>query len=50
MVVADYNSDTILAEPLTSRANTELLRAVTKLCEHLKDRGLQPHLHIIDNE
>ena len=37
MGVADYDSDTILAEPLTSRADTDLLRAVTKLYEHLKE-------------
>ena len=36
MVMADYNSDDILAKPLTPRANTELLCAVAKMYEHLK--------------
>ena len=50
MVVADYISNNILAEPLTSRTETELLFTVTKLYEHLNERGLQPRLHMIDNE
>ena len=36
MDVLEYESDAILAEPLTSRAKTELLRTVKKLYEHLK--------------
>ena len=48
--VADYDNDAILEEPLTSRANKELLCAVTKLYEHLKERILQPQLHMLDNE
>ena len=50
MVIVDYESDDILAEPLTSRAKTKLLRAVKKLYENLNDRGLQPHLHTLGNE
>ena len=46
----DYDSNTILSDPLTSRAKIELIRAVTKLYENLKERGLQPRLHMIDNE
>ena len=36
MLIADYKIDAILAEPLTSRAETELVRAVKKLYERLK--------------
>ena len=50
MVTEDYGSDAILEEPLTSQVDTELLRAVTKLYDHLKELGLQPGLHIISNE
>ena len=50
MVVADYNSDVILVEPLTSRAKTEILHAVTKLYKHLNEWGLQPRLNRLDNE
>ena len=34
MVMADYNSDAILAETLISRSETELLRVVKKLYEN----------------
>ena len=50
MFMADYESDTILVELLISCARIDLIRAVTKLYEHLKERGLQPHLHMIHNE
>ena len=50
MFVADYDSDAILADPLTSRNDTELLLSVTKLYDHLKESGLQPHLNTIHNE
>ena len=50
MVAADYDSDAILVDPLTSRVETELLCAVTKLYDRLKERGLQPRMHMIDNE
>ena len=50
MVMVDYDSNAILAEPLTSCTNTELLRAVTKLYEHLKERGLQPRMNMLGNE
>ena len=36
MVMANYDSDAILAEPLTSRAEKELLCAVAKIYQHLK--------------
>ena len=50
MVMEDYESDAILADPLTSCAKIELLHTVTKFYEHLKERGLQPSLHMLDNE
>ena len=50
MVMAEYDSDTILVESLTSRAETEILHTVTKLYDNLKERGLQPCMHILNNE
>ena len=50
MVMADYNSDSTLAELLTSCAETELLRAVPTLYNNLKLRGLQPCLYMLDNK
>ena len=50
MFMEEYGSDSILPEPLTSHAETELLRAVTKLYQNLKASGLQPHLQLLDSE
>ena len=50
MIFYDYDSSAILAEPLKSRSEAELLRAFTKLHQHLSSRGLRPALHILDNE
>jgi hypothetical protein len=50
MIVYDYDSNAILAEPLKSRNEVELLRAYTKIHTELSDRGLKPNLQILDNE
>ena len=50
MIFYDYDSNAILAEPLKSRSGSELLRAFSKLHQHLTDRGLRPSLQILDNE
>ena len=43
MVFYDYDSSAILAEPLKSRAEAELLRAFKKLHALLSDRGFHPN-------
>jgi hypothetical protein len=50
MIFYDYDSNAILAEPLKSRSESELVRAFTKLHQYLADRGLHTALHILDNE
>ena len=50
MVMAEYDSDSTLAELLTSCADTELLLAVPKLYHNFKVRGLQPCLYMLDNK
>jgi hypothetical protein len=50
MIVYDYDSNAILAEPITSRTENELVRAYTKLHTTLTDRGLKPILQKLDNE
>jgi hypothetical protein len=50
MVVYDYDSNNILAEPLKSRNEHELVRAYTKLHTHLTSCGLRPLLQKLDNE
>jgi hypothetical protein len=50
MIVYDYDSAAILAEPLKNRTEQELVRAYSKLHQHLTDRGLKPQLQKLDNE
>jgi hypothetical protein len=50
MVFYDFDSSAILAEPIKSRSEAELVRAFTALHTHLTDRGHHPSLHILDNE
>ena len=45
-----WYSNAILAEPLKSRADSYLLRAITALYKHITHRGLQMRLHILDNK
>ena len=49
MVLQYCGSNAILADPLKSCAESELLREITSLYKHITGRGLQPHLHILDN-
>jgi hypothetical protein len=50
MIVYDYDSAAILAEPLKNRIKQELVRAYSKLHQHLTERGLKPQLQKLDNE
>jgi hypothetical protein len=50
MVVYDYDSTAILAEPIKNRSERELLRACSKIHKHLTERGLKPQLQKLDNE
>jgi hypothetical protein len=49
-VLFDYDSNAIIAEPIKSRQQDELLRAYKKLTQHLRKRGLTPKLQRLDNE
>ena len=46
----DYDSNAILAEPIKSRASTELITAWQKCYDTLTSRGIKPKLHMLDNE
>jgi hypothetical protein len=50
MVVYDYDSAAILAEPIKNRTEGELLRAYSRMHQYLTDRGLKPQLQKLDNE
>ena len=50
LILYDYDSNAILAEPIKSRNQHEILRAYKKLHLYLTDRGLKPQLQRLDNE
>ena len=50
IVVYDHNSKVILAEPLKSRSVEYLLAATAKMHIFLRERGVHPKIHIMDNE
>ena len=50
MLVYHYDTNTIHAETLNTRTGLELTAAYEKIHKLLTERGLQPKLHILDNE
>ena len=50
MVAYDYDSNAILVRPLRNRTGSHLLATMRNIYEFLAQRGLQPSLHILDNE
>ena len=50
MIVYDFDSNAILAEPMKSRTKIELVRAYTHIHSYLTSRGLKPSLQRLDNE
>jgi len=50
MVLAESDSDTILAEPMKNRTAGEMIRAYQVLIDRLNAAGIFPTKHILDNE
>ena len=50
MVVYDHDSNAILAEPLKSRSAEHLLASTAKMHIFLRERGVHPKIHIMENE
>ena len=50
MLLYDYDSNAILVEGISSRGQSELLRAYEKLHGRLVLAGLQPRMQRLDNE
>ena len=50
MVMVEIDSNAILVEPLKSRKDPELTRAYRKLMMRLKQAGIVPKKHVLDNE
>ena len=46
----DYNSNIILGEPMKSRTDEEIMQAFRKMHGKLKECGITPKLHRLDNE
>ena len=49
MVAYDQDSNAILAQPIKTRSEYELLKAMTAIHMYLKERGLYPKLQVLDN-
>jgi hypothetical protein len=50
MIVYDYHSTAILAEPLKNRSEGELVRAISRIHAYLTAHGLKPQLQKLENE
>jgi hypothetical protein len=50
MILYDYDSTAILAQPIKDRTATELLKAFQVMEQELEARGLKPKLMKLDNE
>lgn len=50
MLLYDYDSNSITTEPMKSRSEAEMIRAYSKLHDHLVQCGLKPQLQKLDNE
>jgi hypothetical protein len=49
MILYHYDSNAILAEPLKSKSEGEMIRVYSKLHEYLLDCGLKPRLQLLDS-
>jgi hypothetical protein len=49
-VLYDYDTNSIMKEPVKSRGDQEMVRAYTKLIQELVDHGFNPRLQRLDNE
>jgi hypothetical protein len=50
MIVYDYDSTAILAEPIKNRTEQEILRTYSKMHQYLTELRLKPQLQKLDNE
>ena len=50
MVMVEIDSNAILVEPMKSRNDSKMIRAYDVLVRWLKNAGVQPKKHMLDNE
>ena len=50
MVLFEIDSNNILVEPMKSRSTRNMILAYQTLVDRLKEKGLHPEMHLLDNE
>jgi hypothetical protein len=50
MVMVEIDSNATLVEPMTSRKDSEMIRAYDVLVKRLQNAGVHPKKHVLDNE
>ena len=50
MVMVEIDSNAILVEPMKSRKDEEMIRAYNALLLRLKQAGIVPKKHVLDNK
>ena len=50
MVAYHYNANNILTTPLNKIIGPYIINGITKMHDKLRNRGLTPKLHIMDNK
>ena len=50
MIIYDYDTNSIHAEPIKNRSTAELTAAYSNIQKHLQQIGCAPQLHTLDNE
>ncbi len=50
MVLIELDSNAILVEAMKNRSSTEMIRAYQVLVDRLRSAGIQPKMHLLDNE
>ena len=50
MVLFEIDSNNILVEPMKSRSTGNMILAYQTLVDRLKEKGIHPEMHLLDNE
>ena len=50
MIMVDIYNSGILVDPISSRKDSEMIRAYKNLMQRLKQTNIQPHKHVLDKK
>ena len=50
MVLFEIDSNNIIVEPMKSRSTGNMILAYQTLVDRLKEKGIHPKMHLLDNE